>query len=145
MYPVLHEVNCELHLRIPDTSFVQQIPSKNTHQRCHKSLQDNYYKLISKLCSFRKYPYPPPLLHPSGILISFIHFYKPFSLTEPLPPPGNSNIFCRGVTIYFLEPCNDPDQWYTEYSSGQRYNFRCFESISKEIQEKSAPSNSRKK
>lgn len=28
MYPLLHEVNCELHLRTSDMSFAQQTPSK---------------------------------------------------------------------------------------------------------------------
>ena len=33
--------------------------------------------------------------------LSFIHFFKLFSLTEfPIATPGNSNLFCRGVWIF---------------------------------------------
>ena len=33
--------------------------------------------------------------------LSFIHFFKFFGLTEPPPPPGNSNPFCGGSMDIF--------------------------------------------
>lgn len=41
MYPLLHEVNYELHSRISDMSFVLQTPSKKTYQ----NMSLNHYKM----------------------------------------------------------------------------------------------------